>query len=295
MSILTQLKTKGLINELSSDELKEILQDMLSIRSQYPLEWKNREDYKNYANILYYQITNFPSEFNNIYIKPFLNKLSDDELKKIIADRIQISLNNPSNYKSDPNYNLLTNIISVQIQNYPSYFTNEKVSGLILSVQSSINKNKTMFDPESLTKIYLDIMKNDYLMLNSSRANKVELQSKIKDRVALLEDTRITSLTPELRQNSYNDAILKLLVLIKRDINAYEYTLANAETQSLGITDSDTANLYMILQKQTKELLDNTQKYFDNIVSHNRINSTKEYISELANDPKYVIQEFFYN
>ena len=73
MSILTQLKTKGLINELSSDELKEILQDMLSIRSQYPLEWKNREDYKNYANILYYQITNFPSEFNNIYIKPFLN------------------------------------------------------------------------------------------------------------------------------------------------------------------------------------------------------------------------------
>jgi hypothetical protein len=293
MSILTQLKTKGLINELSSDELKEILQDMLSIRSQYPLEWKNREDYKNYANILYYQITNFPSEFNNIYIKPFLNKLSDDELKKIIADRIQISLNNPSNYKSDPKYNLLTNIISVQIQNYPSYFTNEKVSGLILSVQSSINKNKTMFDPESLTKIYLDIMKNDYLMLNSSRANKVELQSKIKDRVALLEDTRITSLTPELRQNSYNDAILKLLVLIKRDINAYEYTLANAETQSLGVTDSDTANLYMILQKQTKELLDNTQKYYDNIVSHNSINSIKEKISELANDPTYVITEFY--
>jgi hypothetical protein len=293
MSILTQLKTKGLINELSSDELKEILQDMLSIRSQYPLEWMNRKEYKNDADILNYQITNYPSEFNNTYIKPFLYKLSDDDLKKIIAERIQITLNNPSNYKSDTQYNLLTNIISIQIQNYPSYFTNEKVLGLVSSVQSTINKNKTMFDPESLTKIYLDIMKNDYLMLNSSKANKVELQSKIKDRVALLEDTRITSLTPEARQYCYNDAILKLLVLIQRDINAYEYTLANAETQSLGVTDSDTANLYVILQKQTKELLDNTQKYFDNIVSHNKINSTKEYISELANDPKYVIQEFY--
>jgi len=69
--------------------------------------------------------------------------------------------------------------------------------------------------------------------------------------------------------------------------------LANAETQSMGVTDSDTGNLYMILQKQTKELLDNTQKYFDNIVSHNSINSTKEKISELANDPTYVITEFY--
>jgi hypothetical protein len=293
MSILTQLKTKGLINELSSDELKEILGDMLSIRSKFPLEWMNREDYKIYTNILYYQITNYPSNFNNIYVKPFLYKLSDDDLKKIISERIQITLNNPSNYKTDTQYNLLTNIISVQIQNYPSYYTNDKVSELILSVQSTINKNKTMFDPESLTKIYLDIMKNDYLMLNSSRANKVELQSKIKDRVTLLEDSRITSLTPEVRQKSYNDAILKLLVLIKRDINTYEYTLANAETQSMGVTDSDTGNLYMILQKQTKELLDKTQKYYDNIVSHNSINSTKEKISELANDPTYVITEFY--
>jgi len=293
MSILTQLKTKGLINELSSDELKEILGDMLSIRSKFPLEWMNREDYKIYTNILYYQITNYPSNFNNIYVKPFLYKLSDDDFKKIISERIQITLNNPSNYKTDTQYNLLTNIISVQIQNYPSYYTNDKVSELILSVQSTINKNKTMFDPESLTKIYLDIMKNDYLMLNSSRANKVELQSKIKDRVTLLEDSRITSLTPEVRQKSYNDAILKLLVLIKRDINTYEYTLANAETQSMGVTDSDTGNLYMILQKQTKELLDKTQKYYDNIVSHNSINSTKEKISELANDPTYVITEFY--
>ena len=293
MSILTQLKTKGLINELSSDELKEILGDMLSIRSKFPLEWMNREDYKIYTNILYYQITNYPSNFNNIYVKPFLYKLSDDDFKKIISERIQITLNNPSNYKTDTQYKLLTNIISVQIQNYPSYYTNDKVSELILSVQSTINKNKTMFDPESLTKIYLDIMKNDYLMLNSSRANKVELQSKIKDRVTLLEDSRITSLTPEVRQKSYNDAILKLLVLIKRDINTYEYTLANAETQSMGVTDSDTGNLYMILQKQTKELLDKTKKYYDNIVSHNSINSTKEKISELANDPTYVITEFY--
>lgn len=283
--------------ELSKDEITKIMNEMLKIRKNNPIGWRSNSEYADYSSILNNQIQNFPSSFTNERVTGFIYKLSTEDFKKLLIQRLNIARNNPSAWKTNDDYIMITNILNIQVQNYPSVYTEDVVKNLALDAQNESKTLSITFDTESLTRIYLDIMKNDYLMVNETTdIVKSELNNKILERINLLRDPKITSISSEMKASCYNEAVFRFLIFIQREINSDQYILDNIQTKLPSLLDLSTLSLYETIQKQTDARQKIRKNYFDNIVKKNTVFLTLSVLDDIArkaNDTNYLIQEFY--